>query len=204
MKPTHFYDFDKNLSKSIGFTKILVTVWKSAIRYLYGNTLRKLRNFVATDFSKKFRQINVLLKIELYWKKLIWRKKICVALNFSFFHIFLWGMEYHHFFRQINVFTKEVTKELISRKFFSVIVFYRTFPCTVHGVEITKIYSQAFLVKISLKHLLNKSLQSWFDRKKFWWEQIFHFSTVCCVGGIEIWCCFFLREKIYTWFYISQ
>ena len=34
----------------------------------------------------------------------------------------------HHFFRQINAFTKEVTKELISRKFLSVIAFYSTFP----------------------------------------------------------------------------
>ena len=33
-----------------------------------------------------------------------------------------------HFFRQINAFTKEVTKELISRNFFSVIAFYSTFP----------------------------------------------------------------------------
>ena len=32
------------------------------------------------------------------------------------------------FFRQINGFTKEVTKELISRKFLSVIAFYSTFP----------------------------------------------------------------------------
>ena len=35
-------------------------------------------------------------------------------------------------FRQINVFTIEVTKDLISRKFFSLIAFYRTFPCTVY------------------------------------------------------------------------
>ena len=31
------------------------------------------------------------------------------------------------FFRQINISTKEVTKELISRKFLSVIAFYRDF-----------------------------------------------------------------------------
>ena len=34
----------------------------------------------------------------------------------------------HNFFRQINIFTKEVTKELISRKFFSVNAFYCIFP----------------------------------------------------------------------------
>ena len=33
-----------------------------------------------------------------------------------------------HFFRQITLFTKEVTKELISRNFLSVIAFYSTFP----------------------------------------------------------------------------
>ena len=38
----------------------------------------------------------------------------------------LW--ENQHFFRQINILTKEVTKELISRKNLSVIAFYSTFP----------------------------------------------------------------------------
>ena len=33
-----------------------------------------------------------------------------------------------HFFREINVFTKEVTKQLISRKEFCVIAFCSTFP----------------------------------------------------------------------------
>ena len=36
-------------------------------------------------------------------------------------------------FRQMNVFTKEVTKELISRNILSVIAFYSTFP--LHTVQ---------------------------------------------------------------------
>ena len=36
--------------------------------------------------------------------------------------------ENQNFFRQISVFTKEVAKELISRKFLSVNAFYSTFP----------------------------------------------------------------------------
>ena len=37
------------------------------------------------------------------------------------------------FFRQINVFTKEVTKGLISRNFLRVITFYSTFPYCENG-----------------------------------------------------------------------
>ena len=52
------------------------------------------------------------------------------------------------FFRQINGFTnKEVTKELISRKFLSVIAFYTTFPhCTAQygNYLCTEIVSHAF------------------------------------------------------------
>ena len=40
-------------------------------------------------------------------------------------------MENQHLFRQINVFTKEVTKELISQKIFEVIAFSSTFHHTV-------------------------------------------------------------------------
>ena len=36
-----------------------------------------------------------------------------------------------HFFRQINISTKEITKELISRKFLSVIAFYTGFFHTI-------------------------------------------------------------------------
>ena len=39
-------------------------------------TLWNLRNFIATVFSQKFRQINVLLKNCLYYRKLSWRKII--------------------------------------------------------------------------------------------------------------------------------
>ena len=45
------------------------------------------------------------------------------------------------FFRQINVFTKEITKEFISRKFLSVITFHTTFHCA---------WSRAFYSTIEL------------------------------------------------------
>ena len=44
-------------------------------------------------------------------------------------------------------------------------------------VNFTKTLFGEYFVKAL--HLLNKSLKSWFDRKKFWWQQIFNFSTVC-------------------------
>ena len=43
-------------------------------------------------------------------------------------HNYCFYEKFQQFFRQINVFTKEVTKELISRKFLSVIAFHIIFP----------------------------------------------------------------------------
>ena len=48
-----------------------------------GHTLWELQNFTATILSQKFRQIIFFTTKELYCK-LILRKKICVAVNFSF------------------------------------------------------------------------------------------------------------------------
>ena len=50
-------------------------------------TLWKLRNFTATTLAQKFRQISFFTFFVLY-SKLIWRKKLCVEENFSFFHTF--------------------------------------------------------------------------------------------------------------------
>ena len=129
MKPTHFYDFDKNLSKRVGFTKIRITVWKSAIRYLYGRehtALRKLRNHSVEkrEILSHWKKISSSHLFSIFYSKTNaftkFLRQICVAVNFSFFHILWWILP---FFRQIDVFTKEeVTKELISPKFFSVIV----------------------------------------------------------------------------------
>ena len=55
------------------------------------STLWKFLNFTATVFSQKFRQINVLLKN--FTIRLIWRKKICKAENFSFFHTVAFARE---------------------------------------------------------------------------------------------------------------
>ena len=64
-----------------------------------------------------------------------------------------------HFFRQINIFTKEVTKELISRKFLSVIAFYRTFPhCDnlfSNNVALTKFLSKSVRVNFLNFHSLH-------------------------------------------------
>ena len=56
----------------------------------------------------------------------------------------------------------------------------------VHSVEITEIHSRQLSRYFGKKfvkttHLLNKSLKNWFDGKKFRWEYIFHFSTLCVV-----------------------
>ena len=62
VKPTHFYDFDKNLSSQSALVsrKSLVTGLQYG-KVPYTGTHWKLQNFAATDFSQKFRQINVLL-----------------------------------------------------------------------------------------------------------------------------------------------
>ena len=60
--------------------------WQKWVRVNFRNfhtTLWKLRNFTATVFSQKFRQINVLLKKLFY--KLIWRKKIAWRSEFLVF-----------------------------------------------------------------------------------------------------------------------
>jgi len=85
-------------------------------------------------------------------KTLIWRKKSwschSVEISWFFYHSdFPWNQFFSihsvekssktrsqflrkncHFFRQINVFTIEFPKEMISLKFLSVIAFYSTFP----------------------------------------------------------------------------
>ena len=53
-----------------------------------------------------------------------------------------------HFFRQINVFTKEVTKELISRIFFSVIAICSTFK---HCAEKTTSINEIKLVHFDVR-----------------------------------------------------
>ena len=73
--------------------------------------------------------------------------------------LFLWRNQY--FYRQTNVFTKE----LISRNFFSVIAFYSTFPT----FSLTKYF---YLKSI------------W--RNIFGWERIFHFFTLCGNHTVEI------------------
>ena len=71
-----------------------------------------------------------------------------------------------HFFRQINVLTKEVTKELISRKFFSVIAFYssaracRTFIFYVKSIlKNSEIVTRPLFAILGALNLVNFSLQ---------------------------------------------
>ena len=75
-----------------------------------------------------FRQINSLL---IYLVNALFSRNFCqksVRVNFRTFHTFAEKMNI--FFRQMNAFTKEVTKELIWRNFLCVIAFYTTFPHT--------------------------------------------------------------------------
>ena len=64
---------------------------------------------------------------------------------------------YNHFYGKINIFTKEVTIELISRKFLSVIAFYSTFP---HCVVCWKINVFTKFLQIEKKN----SIPSLFSR----------------------------------------
>ena len=82
-----------------------------------------------TTFSQKFREINGHKNYK--WK---------IRQNTR--SLFL--LEIQHFFRQIKFFTKEVTKELISRKFFSVIVFYSTFPYCENWITVLAVFTKHF------------------------------------------------------------
>ena len=81
------------------------------------------KTILSSHRKKKIRQINYLiislLKLNRYHS---------VEKSSKTRSLFL--RKNHHFSRQIDDFTKEVTKELISRKFLSVIVFYSAFFCT--------------------------------------------------------------------------
>ena len=89
---------------------VLYTVWK--------NTVKRDHDFYS--------------KINIFSVKSIFSESLeCVVpcLRFSNFHTVrssLFLRKNQHFFRQIDVFTKEV-KKLISRKFLSVIAFYNYF-----------------------------------------------------------------------------
>ena len=106
--------------------------------------------------STFFRQISVLLShsVENYYKM----RSRFLRKNW-------------HFFRQINVFTEEVTKELISRNFLRVIAFYRTFPHCVHAAQCRNYRNSLSCIfgknLVQVTVLLIKSLKSWFDEKNF-------------------------------------
>ena len=79
---------ETNLLQQLIWRKMVKNIATSGLLQtfvIYTLTVWKLRNFTAVKvFSQKFRQINVLLKN--FTIRLIWRKKICKAENFSFFH----------------------------------------------------------------------------------------------------------------------
>ena len=86
-----------------------------------------------TLFWKKFRESNNIFSTEklLTHEKFSLTKKN-ISSNYLFSSSFSLNLEKYYktqspFFRQINVFTKEVTKGSISRIFLSVIAFYSTF-----------------------------------------------------------------------------
>ena len=98
--------------------------------FIYSNYLEK--KFVKTancdkNYNKKnlhfFRQINVIAFTVLF--------VLLSASNSQSFCLTIVEKYYKtlsRFLREINVFTKELTKELISRTFLTVIAFYSTFP----------------------------------------------------------------------------
>ena len=78
-----------------------------------------------------------------------------------------------HFFRQITVFTKEVTKELISRNFLSMIAFYSTFPHC--AKEITKeLISRNFYLRDRVLYYFSMHTVS---NKDFFFDDFFEKST---------------------------
>ena len=113
--------------------------WQNNYEYCCFLQVWKLRNFTATIFSQKFREIKFLLKsFTLSWfdeKKNLHGSEFlvyphCETRRLPFLR------KNQNFFRQINDFTKEVTKELISRKI--LIAFYSTFPHCNFGSSILR------------------------------------------------------------------
>ena len=95
-----------------------------------------------------------------------------------------------HFFSSNQRFTKakrSYRKQLISRKFLIMIAFYSTLcsQCTLWKLRnfTATIFSQKFR---QIDVLLKNFTISWFDGKKFAWQWIFHFSTLCSVEKQDI------------------
>ena len=58
--------------------------------------------------------------------------------------------------------------------------------CGNYGNLLSRFFDKNFVKTTHLVDSLNKPLKSWLDGKKFWWEQIFHFPTVCFVVAKEV------------------
>ena len=142
-------------------------------------TLWKFRDFTATVFSQKFRQINVLL-----------------AVNSSFFHTHsaVWKLQkfsltlFSQKFREINVFTKEITMELILQMFFFSVrvnfLFFHTVVWKLRNFTAT-IFPSTFREG---NFLLKSCTPNWFDEKYLHGSEfiVFPYCVARCAHSVEI------------------
>ena len=145
--------------------------------------LWKLQNFTATIFPQKFRQINVLLKkFTINWfdgKNFAYGEILvfphCVFANFTKIP---WN------YRTLVVgmyadFTKYFSNERKCTLFVGVIQSQFGNCCDL----VSHIFGKNF---VKLMFLLKILVKSWFDEKFLWWDQIFHFSTLCQCYNIGV------------------
>ena len=99
-----FTHFSQKFRVSNGFTKYVRKFIILRENFSFFHTTQwKFRNFTATVFPQKFRQIDGLLKKELY-NKIDLTEKNCAAVNFLLFHTVhnvLWKLQkfmYSHIF----------------------------------------------------------------------------------------------------------
>ena len=97
-----------------------------------------------------------------------------------------------HFFREINFFTIEVAKDLISRNLFCMIAFCRTFPhCTVHTPVIQQLDLTEKFVKLQTTTWFAHNLTENFLKSKY-------MCTTCTMHMHRDWHLIWRKSKIRT------
>ena len=132
------------------WTKVgLVTVWWNRSLFLiilYKYSLLTWRSFfIQVECNSSFFNAKV---VKCFVKSLVYMHAYFWKVEKYYKTISLFLQQNQQFFRQINVFTKE----MISRKIFEYDRFRSTFPhCGFHSLEIAAILSHTFLAKNSWK-----------------------------------------------------
>ena len=163
----HIFIFHVKFVKSIDILLALIVAFTEVL----------LNSVMVVPCVKIMEILSHIFFYKKYVKAIALLKKLLYRYNWFDERFFRWERNSHHgniniFFRQISSFIKSVTKEFISRKFFSVIAFCSTFPHTV-------ILFPTFWQKFRESNVFSKKLlMSWFHEIFFRWERISRFFIV--------------------------